>query len=353
MIRKLLFIFLLLSPMAVLSAQRFNVQFVNPGFATKNPTGDFWYNVSNVMTAAANNMNISLKISYAQRNHILMKSLVDQALKSDADYLVLVNEKSSVVPYLLNTKATNIKIIFLLNGPTKTEEVALLKAGYQIIGTIEPDNFQAGFKLMHQLARKALRSSNPSQHVLALLGDVATTAALDRQKGMRAYLEQHKELELIAEANCQWSQNEAYRLTKAWLQRDSAITTVWAANDPIAYGALLAAQELNRKIVIGGINWDEDIAPKLNVSIGGHVLLGAYTLARLAQYHRDFTPIDSVTLSIFESLDDDSLPLYHAIHGNFPEHLDFLRYINDPTQFTITELTHSLNKNNHNNNIKN
>lgn len=197
MIRKLLFIFLFLSPMAVLSAQRFNVQFVNPGFATKNPTGDFWYNVSNVMTAAASNMNISLKISYAQRNHILMKSLVEQALKSDADYLVLVNEKSSVVPYLLNTKATNIKIIFLLNGPSKTEEVALLKAGHQLIGTIEPDNFQAGFKLMHQLARKALRSSNPSQHVLALLGDVATTAALDRQKGMRAYLEHHTELELI------------------------------------------------------------------------------------------------------------------------------------------------------------
>ena len=44
-----------------------------------------------------------------------MKSLVEQALKSDADYLVLVNEKSSVVPYLLNTKATNIKIIFKRN----------------------------------------------------------------------------------------------------------------------------------------------------------------------------------------------------------------------------------------------
>ncbi|WP_242441637.1 substrate-binding domain-containing protein [Pseudoalteromonas piscicida] len=283
------------------------------------------------MRAAARDMNIDLQIDYAARNHILMKTLVAEALNNDStDYLILVNEKSSVVPHLLTLSATPVKIIFLLNGPSKAEEIALHNAGHQVIGTIEPDNFQAGFKLMHQLARKASNSSAPNKHVLALLGDVATTAALDRQKGMRAYLETDKALELIAEENCQWSQQEAYRLAKAWLQRDPAITTIWAANDPIAYGALRAAKELQRKIVIGGVNWDQHIATKLNVSIGGHVLLGAYTLVRLAQYHHDYTAIGNVTLSIFEQLDESNLTLFEAIHGNFLGQLEFSRYINTP-----------------------
>ncbi|RXE97531.1 ABC transporter substrate-binding protein [Pseudoalteromonas sp. PS5] len=343
MFKKLvLFILLLITSKIALAAPLFSVTFVNPGFANENPTGDFWRNVSRIMQASANNLNIELKISYAERNHILMKQLISQALSNQPDYLIVVDEKSSVIPYLLSIPASNVKIIFLLNGPSKEAELALANAGHQIIGTIEPNNFQAGFKLMHQLARKSMKSTAPSKHLLALLGDVATTAALDRQKGMLAYLEHNKEIELIAEENCQWSQQEAYRITAAWLRRDPSITTIWAANDPIAIGALKAANELQRKVVVGGINWDKNIAPKLDVSIGGHVLLGAYTLTRLAHYHQFQDHIGHLKVSIFEQLDTSNLLLFNAIHGNFIGQLEFSRYINEPEQFTIREINNSI-----------
>lgn len=115
-----------------------------------------------------------------------------------------------------------------------------------------------------------------------------------------------------------------------------------AANDPIAIGALKAANELQRKVVVGGINWDKNIAPQLDVSIGGHVLLGAYTLTRLAHYHQFQNYIGHLKVSIFEQLDTSNLLLFNAIHGNFIGQLEFSRYINEPEQFTIREISNSI-----------
>ncbi|MEI5637488.1 MULTISPECIES: ABC transporter substrate-binding protein [unclassified Pseudoalteromonas] len=320
------------------------VEFINPGHESDNATGHFWPNVSKVMETAAADLNIQLSVKYAKRNHIVMKSLVKAALNGNSDYLILVNEKASVIPLLLKEKANNKKLLFLLNGPSAEQNAKLHQAGYQVLGSIVPDNFQAGFTLMAELSKKA-SATKAEQGVLALLGDVATPAALDRQKGMNAFVSKHEHLQLLAQVNSHWSQQDAYRITKAWLTRAPELTIVWAANDPMAYGALQAALDLDRTITVGGVNWDSPIAKQLDVSMGGHVLLGAYALVQLRAFHLNQSEIGLHRLAIFRPLQEQYWPLYEALHGNFPKHLDFLRYINNNNRFTIKDINESIIRN--------
>ena len=64
------------------------VTFINPGFSSDNPTGNFWQHVSLFMQEAANDLNIKLSVRYADRNHILMKQLVRDALSETDSYLI-------------------------------------------------------------------------------------------------------------------------------------------------------------------------------------------------------------------------------------------------------------------------
>ncbi|MCC2618203.1 hypothetical protein LJ739_18245 [Aestuariibacter halophilus] len=71
----------------------FRVVFINPGHPDKDATGRFWSNVNRFMQAAATDFGIDLISLYAQRNHLLMTSLVTQIDNLKPDYVILVNEK--------------------------------------------------------------------------------------------------------------------------------------------------------------------------------------------------------------------------------------------------------------------
>jgi ABC-type sugar transport system substrate-binding protein len=82
---------------------------------------------------------------------------------------------------------------------------------------------------------------------------------------------------------------------------DPQIGVVWCASDAMALGALSAALEAGRRpgkdVLIGGVDLidralEEVAAGRLEVSVGGHVVDGAYALVLLHDQHRtcDDTP---------------------------------------------------------------
>ena len=82
-----------------------------------------------------------------------------------------------------------------------------------------------------------------------------------------------------------WSLEESFSKTLAFLNAVPNVNAIWCANDAIAFGAIKALDTLNirKHVVVGGINLD---TPKnkeitLDVSIGGHVLLGAHALLNI------------------------------------------------------------------------
>lgn len=329
-------------------AQQIKVTFVNPGFSQDNPTGNFWLNVSEFMQAAADDLNVELSILYADRNHIDMKRLINKALTRKDNYIVLVDEKSAATQALLTSTELHDKVIFLLNKPTKQEVMRLNARGFGILGSIIPDNYQAGRLLIQELEKHVTKSKkNPTINTLALLGESATDAAKLREQGLLSYSNRSYYLKLLERVSANWSEQEAYTVAKGLLRRFDDTKVIWAANDAMATGAARAAQELNMRqhVIIGGINWDKDQHKKLNVSVGGHVSLGALAIIKIADFDADNKNyIGDLKLPIFKSYAPKYESLYQAIHNKELDKIDF-RYFSyshttpAPKPYTLDNMT--------------
>lgn len=286
---------LLSSVINVVSATPINVVFLNPGHPDKNATGQFWANVTAFMDAAAEDLNIHLTTVYSHRNHILMKSLSEEILSHHPHYVILVNEKGAALKLIPSITDQGIPVFMLLNSLDEHEKENLSeKQKKLIIGSVTPNNYQAGFSLLKQLMALKQKSNVIKQPVnlLALHGDLATSASKQRAKGLKDALIYYPHIQMIDNPVANWSKEDAYHKVKGILQHQH-IDVIWAANDAMAFGAKKAIEPLNLLAppIIGGINWDtQDPHYPLDVSFGGHVALGAMSLVMINDIHRHKLP---------------------------------------------------------------
>ncbi|ESP94459.1 MULTISPECIES: ABC transporter substrate-binding protein [Pseudoalteromonas] len=337
-----------ISAVAAQDAARLKVTFVNPGSSGVNPTGNFWLNVSKVMSAVAQDTNIDLTILYAERNHILMKELTKQALESDADYLILVDEKRVITEALLDSPKVHPNILFLLNSPNQLEINRLSAKGFGIKAAILPDNYQAGKELARELVKTVQKdlTATESFSMLAFLGDIATNAALEREQGLLSYTNRISNVNIVDKVDAHWSQQRAHELARGLLRRHRNVELIWCANDAIAFGVNQAAIELGirDKIKIGGVNWDSGHEDKLDVSIGGHVFLGGYLLIELKKYQRGLVKyIGTQKVAIFRPYSSTFEPVYKAIHEDNLNQIDFSQFVDGKKSYTIMTLNKELN----------
>ncbi|REL25382.1 hypothetical protein DXX93_01675 [Thalassotalea euphylliae] len=286
-------------------ASQFKVVVINPGSAKSDTTGPFWANVHQIMQAAADDLDIELVSLFAERNHIKMKALAVDALALKPDYVIIVNEKGVGIELVRVFAKNKIPVFALLNGFNDKERESLSESEQKsLIGSVVPDNRKAGEHLLSELISLHENTSD-SINLLALRGDFASAAATEREHGLQQALSVHKQVRLIDYPVGNWSKGQAYTTVKGILQR-ARVDIIWSANDPMAFGALEAVQEANLSypVTVGGMNWDEtNLNSTIDVSLGGHVVLGAKALAMLADYHqKDLKPCEmNVVIDIFQS----------------------------------------------------
>lgn len=221
--------------------------------------------------------------------------------------------------------------------------------GVNVVGSITPNNRVAGKLLMQELYNRI--SEKTQVHTLALLGDYTTPASTLRTQGLMNFLAQTPQVTLIAEEVANWSEQEGFTKTMAYMQQAPEINIIWCANDAIAFGAKRALTQFNKQsqVIVGGINWDS--APKnvsaLDMTIGGHVLLGAYAIVNLFDNHKNANlwPLDHTRIDIFQPLTDKNKPLYNAISANNLAEIDFSQFSKtrpEAVEFTIKNLLHAL-----------
>tara|TARA_B100001059_G_scaffold180102_1_gene180836 strand:- start:183 stop:1328 length:1146 start_codon:yes stop_codon:yes gene_type:complete len=340
------------------NAHALEIRFINPGFSDSvdsknNNTGNFWFDVSKIMQNAATDLDVTLTIKYANRNHILMKELIQQAINDKPDYLILVNEKNVTSKYLSKIDSKNVPIYFLLNRPSPASVDKLRNNGTNIVGSITPNNRVAGKLLMQELYNTFSKKTTTQAHTLALLGDYATPASIMRTQGLMDFLTQTPQVTLIAKEVANWSEQEGFRKTLAYMQQAPEINIIWCANDAIAFGAKRALKQLNKQsqVIVGGINWEAppNNSSELDVSIGGHVLLGAYALVNLFDNHTQpqHSPLLHRTADIFDPLNAANIPLYKAINTTGLAEIDFMQFSKtraDWHEFTIENLLLALEK---------
>jgi hypothetical protein len=106
-------------------------------------------------------------------------------------------------------------------------------------------------------------------------------------------------VELIDVGNLDWSEKGAETWVREFVRKGRPIDVLWAANDPMALGAITALREAGYKpgvnVVVGGLNWSQAgvervLTGEMIVTHGGHFLVGAWAMVVLRDHHdgRDF-----------------------------------------------------------------
>lgn len=338
--------------------------FINPGKEGER----FWDMVTETMKAAADDFGIDLEVIYAQRNRVQMAQFGIEVTQraTPPDYLILVNEEQAAEKILLAAHGKQIRTLMLLNDflPEQRERVGEPGGKHpNLLGAITPDNYGAGKRMMTALLKCAeARGDKAPFHTLAIGGDQLTPASIDRNNGAMEVLDaqpQVAKLDRFLYAN--WNQQEAEALTQnylQWAQRNEiAPSAIWAANDPIAFGARSALEKAGLKpgkdVCLVGLNWSAQGLElvrngEMLLTDGGHFLAGAWAMVLLSDYHQrhqqgDSQPIGHVRFQM-QSIDGNNIERYTTTLGdeNWGK-IDFTRFTLNENQ-SYSDYDFSLNR---------
>ena len=167
------------------------------------------------------------------------------------------------------------------------------------IGSMDVDEQNVGYRLAKVLLERArsLRLTGPDGklHVLAISGDLQSSLAKTRERGLRQAMTEwggQAELDLVVPTE-RWSQAEGQVIVKGLLKRFPSARIIWSGNDAIALGVLAGAGELglrpNLDFVTGGIDWNPEALRKvadgdLVCSIGGLMFQAGWGALLLYDY---------------------------------------------------------------------
>ncbi len=273
-----------------------SVSFINPGKSDE----DFWITSDKFTQAAAKNLGINLEVLYAQRNRIYMVKLAEDLSKrkNKPDFVIIVNEKLAAEQMLPILNKSKIKTILIHSDLTDDQKKVLKNPREKLhywIGTIIPDNINAGYLIAEEIYKVAKKKlyKNTSFNMIAINGDKVTPVSLEREIGLKKFLNQNKNINLKQTLYAEWNENMAFEQTNIILDRYKNINMLWAANDPIAIGILKSAKGKNRNpgkgVFIGGLNWQKKAILEvkngnLAVTVGGQFMNGACALIVLYDY---------------------------------------------------------------------
>jgi ABC-type sugar transport system substrate-binding protein len=287
--------------------------FVNPGRSNE----DFWVSVSDVMRTAAADLAIQLDIVYGERS-ILYTEKVGLDLIAQArpgDYLLVGNEQHSAGPIVEAGLARGLKCLMVFNGFVDDEVARYGRPRERtpnFLGELLADN--VGARGLIAAARRA----GVAPRIVGVNGNTETPAAADRERGLRQIAAGMDDLFLGQTLTTDWTREAGRQRAGGLLDRYPDTTIVWCANDPIALGAVDAAVQRGRHpgrdIFIGGLNWsaeaiDQIRSGTLELSVGGHFLLGGWALVLLRDYHEglDFAQLGLNQSVPFGTLDRSNL----------------------------------------------
>jgi ABC-type sugar transport system substrate-binding protein len=283
-----------------------------------SPTGppEFWRLVSATMRAAGAELGISVEERQTERSFDKAIAVARDFLSQRPlpDYLIATNDVGVGGEIVKLSSAAGVPLILLNNDldETQSAEYGEPRTKYRHwLGSIVPDHERAGYEIAEAILMEAVRTKkNRPLKLLALAGEVDTPASNFRLRGMQRAIGVMRKLlgpdsvELIDIRHLDWSEKSAETSVREFIQKGPRIDVLWAANDPMALGALTALREAGYKsgvdVMAGGLNWSQAAVERvlkgeMVVTHGGHFLLGAWAMVVLRDYHdgRDFAEEDT------------------------------------------------------------
>ena len=265
----------------------------------------FWDVLIPVAQEAASQLDIALEVLNAKGDHLKMvenaQAVAKRTLKPD--YVLIDNQKGTGGRQLEPLAAAGIPTLLILNvfdGPDVERYGRPREKVPSFLGTLEPDNEDAGHALALALANAGKAAGfKPPMRLLAISGSKATISVIARDDGLDKALDERPDLALAQVVHSNWQREKAHKQVAGLLRRWPDTRLLWAANDPMALGAMDALRDRGltpgTDVLLTGLNWSTEAlrlvqSGQLVASAGGHFLTAAWALVLLRDHHdgRDF-----------------------------------------------------------------
>jgi len=293
-------------------------------------------------------------------------------LADKPDFLILVNEHQQGARLLELADKAGIPTLMLLNSLTQEQRDSYGAPRKELknwLGSLTPNNEIAGYEMAQSLvhAIEARKNSNSASiALLTLAGDNTTPASLFRLQGLDRALDEYPVLKEQRRISVNWSADEAYKRTQLWLKSGQPLSAIWAANDPIALGALNAIREAGLKpgidVAVSGLNWSPEAIEhvrngEMTLTHGGHFLAGAWIMVMLYDYVKghDFASTSTEVNFPMTAINQTNAPSYLEHFGDQQwSSIDFKAFSlshsspqssqQSEYQFTLTKLLEAVQK---------
>jgi inositol transport system substrate-binding protein len=204
------------------------------GVSLMNLSNEFIVMLDKAMQARAARLGVTLIVNDAQRSAEKQVQQVESFIVQGVDAIILnpcENEASS--PAVDRALAAGIAIVNV-NSETRSAPTAF-------VGSRDEESARLA---MEYVARRLGGRGN----VVMMHGFMGQAAQIKREQGAREVLARQPGLTLLADQTAEWDRAKAMTLMENWLQSyGDKIDAVFAQNDEMGMGALIALEQAKRK----------------------------------------------------------------------------------------------------------
>ena len=184
--------------------------------------------------------DIKLVIYDGQADAAKQISQIENAIRQKPSLLIVAPlQRDALTKVMGEAMAAGIPTICLERDIVKPNYTTYIKCDNRKIGQM------AGQFIVDHLTEK---HGSPKGTMVELQGMAAVEGAINRHAGAHDVLSKYPEIKVIHDVTANWMQDEANeRMTEALNAHPEGIDVVYGHNDPMAYGAYLAAKSKGRE----------------------------------------------------------------------------------------------------------
>lgn len=311
---------------------------------------EFWTLAARITQAAGQDLGIEVEWLPAlndPKKHLAdALSVLSRPVKPDA--ILLKNFDGTARPIIEAAEKAGVYTLFFEDGLQGEDARAIGRPREKLkywLGEFLPDHFEAGYDLTQALiARARQRFPKEKLSMVAIAGNMIEYSSADRVRGMMVALREHPDVLLHEIAAAYWKADAAEIKASRLLQAYPDTHILWAINDTMPVGAAKAVDSLrsqgllSRQPLIGGCGTTPPAAAdifnrRVEVSVGGHFLLPAFTLVLMYDYLHgaDFARESTLMRLRMFLFDAANIKRYYEVFGRRPDpaswsRVDFSRF---------------------------
>jgi inositol transport system substrate-binding protein len=213
------------------------------GVSLLNLSNEFIVMLNQAMQDKAKQLGVRLIVNDAQRSAERQVQEVESFVAQKVDAVILnPGEVEASSPAVDKALAAGIPIVNV-NSETKSAPTAF-------VGSRDEE---AARLAVEYIAERLGGQGN----LLMMQGYMGQAAQIERDQGAREVLAKNPGLKLLAQQTAEWDRAQAMSLMENWIQSyGDRINAVFAQNDEMAMGALMALEQANRKqkVVLVGVD---------------------------------------------------------------------------------------------------